>query len=245
MSNISTMVTGNYKNKEGEMVDKVSVIISNVFFAYTRLQKPMYNKFTEANEYSVIVFMDKVTAKEFKKAKYNKEIKSIDTEEFEVKYKFEAPFKGDEQYFVKMTAPELFTRDYGDFKAGEVIPHDLTMRPKVWSPVEGGVEEVTLTTEVGNGSKGKLEFSTYTSKGKIGVNFLSILVEDLVEYVSKEYDNSPKSAFGAVVGGINSDDSQATQRDASAFQIDTEDEVSGGVDEGDIFDEEEDDGFPA
>ena len=84
------------------------------------------------------------------------------------------------------------------------------------------MSDITMTTEIGNGSRGKVAFSTYNHKGKLGINFQSILVEDLVEYVHKERDNDPKTALGTVSGGYNSDTSKSTQRSAEEIDVDNE-----------------------
>lgn len=186
--------------------------IEGVVFAYTKLQSGDYKwQSTTEKEYSVDMIVDKATAKAYKKAFPKNSVKEIDTGDFESKYKFSPPYpKEDEQYVIKLKADTRLSTDIAEagLKEGDEVPYEWSSRPKVFIPVDGGVKDVTLTTLVGNGSKGIVAFNV--AKGNYGVfpKLTGILVEELVEYES----NGPASAFGAVVGGLNADTSNVQQK---------------------------------
>jgi hypothetical protein len=92
--------------------------------------------------------------------------------------------------------------------AGDLIPYEWNSRPKVFVPVDGGVEDVTLTVLVANGSKGDVAFSVNTNDFGTFPQLTGILVKDLIEY---EAQGGNTSAFGAVVGGYKSDTSNVKQ----------------------------------
>ena len=211
------------KNAKGELDNG---FIRGATFCYTKMQEGSlkYQSKTE-KEYSVEVIVGKKTAKEFKKAFPKNGYKEIESSEFEDKFRIPAPFEGQEdQYIIKMKADCQLGHDAkkSGLKAGDAIPYDWSSRPKVFVPVEGGVDDITMTTLVANGSKGDVSF--YIKHNDYGTfpAFTGMLVTDLIEYHKSDGNNS---AFGTVVGGFNSDTSQVEQK-ASDYEKQEEDEDS-------------------
>lgn len=204
--------------------------IEGVVFAYTKLQSGDYKyQSTTEKEYSVDLIVDKATAKAYKKAFPKNSAKEVDTEEFENKYKIAPPYpKEDEQYVIKMKADAHVSVDIdkAGLKEGDEVPYEWSSRPKVFIPVDGGVKDVTLTTLVGNGSKGVVAFNINTNSYGTFPKLTGMLVEELVEYES----SGPASAFGAVVGGLNADTSNVQQKaventeTSSGYSSDEEDD---------------------
>jgi hypothetical protein len=159
-------------------LDEKSGKISNVHFAYVKIQKGGKKYESEELEYSVDVVVDKATAKEMKKNFPKNGLKEVDTAEFEEKYKFSAPYPDqDEQYLLK------FKTNVAD-KNGEEKPYSWSSRPKVYVPDGDKIKDVTMDVRVGNGSSGDIAFNV--SNGKFGqIHHLSaILVKDMIELVS-------------------------------------------------------------
>ena len=87
-------------------------------------------------------------------------------------------------------------------KGGVELPEKY--RPRVFQVIDGKTVDSTMTAEVGNGSRGKLSYTTYTNSFGTHVQLDSILVEDWVEYVREEgeggsADQSVGSDFGSVI----------------------------------------------
>lgn len=201
---MSKLVIGE-KDSKGNQIG----IIEGVSFAYVKLQDGAYkyNSKTE-KEYVVDCIVDKATAKAFKKAFPKNSCKEIDTVDFESKYKFEAPYDGDEQYVVKLKAdanlkaPVSYSVDGEQvtLQEGDTIPYEWTSRPKVYLPEEGGVKDATMTTLVANGSKGVVSFKIRTNDYGTFPQLIGIRVDDLVEYEGGGGNVSP---FGEIIGGLN------------------------------------------
>lgn len=188
--------------------DGKSGFLHDVVFLYTKFQKPVlkYQSQTE-HEYSVDVVMDEDSADEWAEAFKKNPVKAVKTADFEGTYKCEAPFDGKKQYIVKLRAQAQFKNDILDkttqgvrFRAGEYVPYEWDNRPKVYIPATNGVEDVTATNLVGNGSKGKVAFNiTENDFGKFP-KITGILVEEMVEFEAS--GGGSGSAFGAVEGGF-------------------------------------------
>ena len=201
--------------------------IRGATFCYTKMQEGSYKYQSKTEkEYSVEVIVDKKTAKEFKKTFPKNGYKEIDTSEFEDKFRIPAPFEGqDEQFIIKMKADCQLGHDAkkSGLKAGDAIPYEWSSRPKVFAPVEGGVDDITMTTLVANGSKGDVSF--YIKHNDFGTfpAFTGMLVTDLIEYHKSDGN---RSAFGTVVGGLNSDTSQVEQRSSDYEKQEEEENIT-------------------
>ena len=226
--------------------------LTGVYFAWCKLEsgdtifdakdKPKNALVPADYEYCVDVFMDKKTAKEVKKVCPKKNIKEIDTEGFEKVYGFKAPFDGDEQFLIKFNTSKALKSDVGDHKKGDLVPHFMDSRPKVYlasGEDDNGnplVKEITLETKVGNGSQGYLIFMNYENSYGLQNQFTGVCVEDLVPYESK--DQGDNSAFGTVVSTSFKEDSQQDQSGDIPWEDDkpnlskdsTEDGIGDGVD---------------
>ena len=199
--------------------------IEDVVFAYIKLQEGSYKYQSKTEkEYTVDVVVNKATAKEFKKQFPKNLPKEFDNEEFKTKFKIDPVYPDqEEQYTIKFKAAAQLKSDYlkGGLKEGDAIPYEWPSRPKLFVPVEGGVQDVTMTVLAANGSRGTVAFNVTSNDFGTFPQLTGVLVTDLIEY---EGAGGASSAFGAVVGGYNADTSRAQQA-ASAGQS-TEDTTS-------------------
>lgn len=220
MSKLSTDVNG--KKTTGKLED--------VTFAYVKLQSGSTKYQSKDLEYTVDVIVDKATAKQFKKDYPKNSVKDIDTTEFKEKFKIDPPYPDqDEQFVIKLKAAAQLKADApaANLVAGDMIPYGWNSRPKVFVPVEGGVEDVTLTVLVANGSKGDVAFSVNTNDFGTFPQLTGILVKDLIEYESSGGNNS---AFGTVVGGYKADTSNVKQVPTPQSKDEAEQEDDTGLD---------------
>lgn len=205
--------------------------IEGAVFAYCKLQSGDFKyKSNTEKEYSVDIVVDKATAKAFKKAFPKNSVREVETKEFEDKYKFAPPYpKEEDQYIVKLKSNAQLSGDAPDagLSKGDLVPYEWSTRPKVFVPISGGVKDVTLTTLVGNGSKGDAAFKININDYGNFPQLTGILVEDLVEYEQ----NGSASAFGAVVGGLNADTSNIQQVPTERPEEPEEDEEDGEEDD--------------
>ena len=206
----------------GESGKKVTGKIEDVVFAYVKLQSGSTKYQSKDLEYTVDVVVDKATAKQFKKEYPKNSVKDFDNEDFKAKFKIDPPFPTqDEQFVIKLKAAAQLKADApaANLVAGDLIPYEWNSRPKVFVPVEGGVEDVTLNVLVANGSKGDVAFSVNTNDFGTFPQLTGILVKDLVEY---EAQGGNTSAFGTVVGGYKSDTSNVKQVSTQQPKDDTD-----------------------
>ena len=195
------------ENVKGKMSGK----ITNVVFCYTKIQSGSTKYQSKDIEYTVDVVVDKATAKEFKKAYPKNSVKDFENAEFTEKFKIDPPFPSqDEQFVIKLKAAAQLKAAVpaANLEAGDMIPYEWNSRPKVFVPVEGGVEDITLTVLVANGSKGDVAFTVNSNDFGTFPQLTGILVKDLIEY---EAAGGSSSAFGTVVGGYKSDTSNVKQ----------------------------------
>lgn len=165
--------------------------VNNVYFAFCKIQSPV-EAINKANtELSVSVVMDEDTADAWNEANPNNLYKSLKNDAFVEKYKFEPPFKDQKKQFV-VTVKKMFSKD------GVELP--VKFRSRVFQVIDGKNVDVTFEKLVGNGSRGKLSYSTYTNSFGQFAQLDAILVEDMIEYVSAATDSpSAGSDFGDVV----------------------------------------------
>ena len=196
--------------------------VINCVFAYVKLQSGAYKyQSTTELEYCVDCIVSRDTAKAFKKAFPKNGYKEVETSDFENIYKIKPPFDGDEQYIIKLKSNANLKADVpkAGLVTGDIIPYEWNSRPKAFINVDGGVEDITMTTLISNGSKGDVAFRVNeNSYGKFP-QLTGILVTDLIEYISEKED----SDFGKVVGGLNPGDGNVKQ---IPTQTEVEDEVN-------------------
>ena len=163
-------------------------ILENVVFAYCKMQKPV-NALNEKNtEFTVDAIISKAAAKAWNKEHPGNKVKSYDNEEFLEKFNLEeVPFDGqDDQYVVKLKKMNS--------KNGVELPE--AFRPRVFELTSSGKKvDVTFSKLVGNGSKGKVSYGTFSNSYGEFVQLEAILVEEMNEYVSA---GTPGSEFGDV-----------------------------------------------
>lgn len=225
MSKLNVEVNG--KKTTGKLED--------VTFAYVKLQSGSTKYQSKDLEYTVDVIVDKATAKEFKKAYPKNSVKDFDNAEFKEKFKIDPPYPTqDEQFVIKLKAAAQLKADASaaGLVAGDLIPYEWNSRPKVFVPVEGGVEDITLNVLVANGSKGDVAFTVNSNDFGTFPQLTGILVKDLIEY---EAQGGSSSAFGTVVGGYKSDTSNVKQVPTQQPKEETEEPSQ---EEFDSFDDE-------
>jgi hypothetical protein len=190
---------------------KVTGKITDVVFAYVKLQSGATKYQSKDLEYTIDVIVDKATAKDFKKRWPKNSVKDFDNLEFKEKFKIDPPFPSQEEQFViklKAAAQLKAAAPAANLIAGDMIPYEWNSRPKVFVPVEGGVEDVTLNVLVANGSKGDVAFNVTSNDFGTFPQLTGILVKELIEY---EAQGGNSSVFGNVVGGFKSDTSNVKQ----------------------------------
>lgn len=162
-------------------------IQENVTFAYVKIQNPVKSLNEGDTEFTVDGIISKAAAKQWNKDHPKNKAKAVDNDEFLEKYKFdEVPFEDqDEQFVVK------FKKAHS--KKGVELPEKF--RPRVFEQVNGKPVDVTFTKLVGNGSKGKVSFSTFSNSYGEFVQLDAILVEVMNEY--KSAGGAIGSEFGA------------------------------------------------
>lgn len=184
--------------KEVEGKAKGSGVIRDAMFCYVKMQQGDYKfQSTSEKEYVVDVIVDKATARAWKKAFSKNGFQEIETADFASKYKCHPPLEGeDDQYVIKAKSKVALGADVGGLSKGDDVPYSWGSRPKVYVPVENSddVEDITMTTLVGNGSKGSISFDIVKNDFGTFPQLTGILVTDLVEYESK----AGSSPFGHV-----------------------------------------------
>lgn len=200
MSNlVITEVNGKKKGK-----------LEGVTLAYIKLQEGSFKYQSKEKEYTVDIIVDKPTAKEFKKQFPKNGYKEIDTKDFEGKYKIAPPYPAeDEQFVIKLKSDVALAGDVGQLKAGDPIPYEWNARPKLFVPVEGGVEDVTMSVLAANGSKGSVAFNILTNSYGTFPQLSGVLVTHLIEY---EGGGGSSSDFGEVVGGYKAGNGETQQK---------------------------------
>lgn len=170
--------------------------IKDVYFAYVKIKKPVKKYQSDQTEFCTSVVVDKTTAKALKKLFTKISLKEIDNEDFEHAYKFPPPFKDQDEQFV-------FTlRADSHYKDGNPKEYQFNTRPKVYAPNGDKVEDITLTTNVGNGSFGDLAFLIKKRDTGTFSSLLGILVKDLVELENQKEGFTP---FGEVIHNESGD----------------------------------------
>jgi len=159
------------------MAEQQYGVLDNVVLAYAKLAEPTKKYQSEDLLYEVDCIVEKSVAKAWNKQFTKQKAKEYDKEDFEAKFKMDAPFDGDEIYVIKMRKPAS--------KDGEA--YDEKYRPKVLLDTNDG-ERVEITTSrlISNGSKGKVSYRiTSNDFGVFGqLNNILMQEDDFKEYVS-------------------------------------------------------------
>ena len=155
--------------------------IDGVYFYYTSISKPglKYESKTEY-EYKTTIALSKEQAKEFKRRKLNKNVKEVDTADFEEKYKSPPPYPDQDEQYIITLAQNVNKMD------GTPLPDFL--RPRAYHKVEDGNVDIT-DQEIANGSFGKIRYSQMEGKNGISIKLDAILLTEFIPYVSTSKDD--------------------------------------------------------
>ena len=183
----------------------MATIIENVTFAWVKMKAPVKALNEKNTEVSAQAVMSEDDADNLLEACPSANVKSYKNDTFTEKFKIEPPFPTQKKQFVA-SFKKMVSRD------GVDLPEEFRPRAILLNE-DGSKDDITFTTEVGNGSKGALAYSTYTADykdketGKQTKKLLSqlvaIRVDDLVKYESEGGDgesvDKPSDVFGSGV----------------------------------------------
>lgn len=167
----------------------VKSVIFDAHLYYVKLRKPVL-KFGRPDlgtphgnrEYAVDVILTKEDAKELKSrfgsVSAVKNIKVLDAEEFETKFKTSPPYEAENYYLLKM-------RKSADYTDGSPSP-----RPLLKAAARG--VKLTPETEIGNGSKGHIQFKerawNYQGTDGVSLDLKAVGITELVEYAGEDLE---------------------------------------------------------
>lgn len=185
----------------------MATIINDVVFAYVKMKAPVKALNEKNTEVSVQVVMSEDDADNLLEECPSANVKTFKNDAFLEKFKFDAPFPSQKKQYVA-SFKKMISKD------GVDLPEDF--RPRVIHLKEDGTkEDITFTTEIANGSKGSVAYSTYTAEytdketnkkvKKLLSQLVAIQVEELIEYVPTGGDgdgasvDKPADVFGGSV----------------------------------------------
>lgn len=154
--------------------------LENVHFMYVKLQKPDTKYQSKDKEWSLNMAVTEDTADEFAEKFPKASVKKIKTADFEAKYKFAPPYPEEKnQYILKMAV----RAEFKDKETGELveIPYTFNTRPKVYEVVGGKAVDITMDKQVGNGSKGHVQYAVTENQFGVFCYMRAVLITDLVE----------------------------------------------------------------
>jgi len=165
-------------------------VLDNAILAYVKVAETTKKYQSEDLEYSVDAIVEKAVAKQWNKDFPKQKAKELDKEDFEAKYKIEAPFSGDEVYIIKLKKAAT--------KNG--VAFDEKFRPRLLlEDSDGERTDVTTSRLCSNGVKAKVSYRiTSNDFGRFGqLNNILVQEDDFVEYVSQS--GGVGSEFGGKV----------------------------------------------
>ncbi|MCP4392666.1 MAG: hypothetical protein GY804_00070 [Alphaproteobacteria bacterium] len=202
--------------------------INDVTFLYVSIQEPRDKYESEDKEFSAQLVVDQETAKAFKKKFPKNGYHEYNTANFEEQFGIAPPFPDErQQYVIKLTVNDFHYRKVVDPLTGEEVkkalklPYDDFKRPKVFIPADcGGVNDVTKTVLVGNGSKGHVAFWIMTHE-KFGdfPKLHEICVTDLIIYENR---SKSSSEWGTVANAAGSSEHFSSQQQENEPELDEE-----------------------
>lgn len=155
--------------------DKGRGVLKNVAMYYTAIQTPKNKYQSELRQYSVTIVLDKAQATAFSKEFPKKKVNPISNDEFIEKYKSDVPFpESPIQYVFSLSQDELK-------KDGTPMPDFLRPRALL-EDKSGQIYDITETHLIGNGSRGDVHYSWYTTSFGKTVRLSNIVVKQLVKY---------------------------------------------------------------
>ena len=124
-------------------------VLDNVVLSYVKVAESTKKFQSEDLEYSIDAIVEKSVAKQWNKDFPKQKAKEFEKEEFESKYKIEAPFDGDEVFVIKLKKPAT--------KNG--VAFDEKFRPRLLlESNDGGRTDITVSRLCSNGVKAKVSY---------------------------------------------------------------------------------------
>lgn len=150
-------------------------ILKDVAMYYTAIQNPVNKYQSEERAYKCTVVMDKAQATAFSKEFPKKKVNPVANDEFMEKYKTDVPFpESPIQYVVSLSQDE-------NKKDGSPMPEFLRPRALL-EDKSGQIYDITETHLIGNGSRGDVHYSYYTTSFGKTVRLSNVVVKQLVKY---------------------------------------------------------------
>lgn len=153
-------------------------VLDNVVLTYVKVAEPTTKYQSTDLEYSIDAVVEKSVAKQWNKDFPKQKAKELEKEEFESKYKIEAPFEGEDVYVIKLKKAAT--------KNG--VAFDEKFRPRLLIENDDGERtDVTVSRLCSNGVKAKVSYRiTENDFGRFGqLNNILVKEDDFVEYVSQ------------------------------------------------------------
>lgn len=155
--------------------DKGRSVLKNAAMYYTAIQTPKNKYQSELRQYSVTIVLDKAQATAFSKEFPKKKVNPIGNDEFMEKYKTDVPFpESPIQYVTNLSQDELK-------KDGTPMPDFLRPRALL-EDKSGQIYDITETHLIGNGSRGDVHYSWYTTSFGKTVRLSNVVIKQLVKY---------------------------------------------------------------
>ena len=156
-------------------------VLKDVSLYYTSIQTPRNKYESELKHFTTTVVMDKSTSTAFSKQFPKKKVNPIANDDFIEKYKTDVPFpESPIQYVMNLAQDELK-------KDGTPMPDFLRPRALL-ETLDGQIYDITEKKLIGNGSKGDVHYSWYTTSFGPAVRLGNVVVKNLVEYERKDSD---------------------------------------------------------
>lgn len=181
--------------------------INDVTFLYVSIQSARDKYKSTDKEYSVKLVVDEDTGDAFENKFPKNPVKKVKTSNFEEQFGIAPPIPdAKNQFIITLKVADdktIKVIDETGVETDQVVKliYDEYKRPKVYVPATEGVEDITRSINVGNGSRGDASFWLLDA-GDFGFfpKLSAILVTDLIAY---EKSAGSKSAFGNVVNGAS------------------------------------------
>lgn len=153
--------------------------------------------------------------------------RKVPNDQFSQKYKIDPPYpEQDEQYVLKLKSKATYQQDNPerDIKAGDLVPYDSPVRPKLYEIVDGKPVDVTKDVQPANGSRGTVAFRAVNNKFGTFPVLSGILVTDLIETQRRdgiEYDfgitdETPSTRRAVLEGPADAGGDETSQQESPA-----------------------------
>lgn len=150
-------------------------------YGHNPLKLPLAQLDAQEQKYKVVVAVSKDDYQAFIKKYPKKKSTPIENDEFLIKYKVtEVPYPNQPMQYTLTFKQKVFKKD------GGLMPD--SMRPKAFQFIDGVQEDITMTTLIGNGSKGVVRYSAWDRGGEIPitVSLQAVCVTELVPYAASD-----------------------------------------------------------